>query len=329
MNPLISVIVPNHNGEKTIGHCLDAANGSTYDNFEVIVIDDCSVDSSVSVIKQYPCKLLRLTEHGGASKARNTGAQNSNGEILFFIDADCLVQPDTLSVVASAYQQGGPDVVIGGTYTLMPFDQHFFSIFQSVFIHCAETKNLKNPDYIATHAMVLSAGLFKIIGGFDEHFMPILEDVEFSHRLKEKGYRLLMDSTILVQHIFNFNLLKSLRNGFIKSKYWTRYSIANKDLLSDSGTASQGLKFNVVSCFLSLLLLLGAITIGIVSLAVPVLLLLAVNLLLNRSLIHAFYRTKGYGFTVLAVLYYMMLYPLAVGLGALSGLINHLSGSAL
>ncbi len=329
MTPLISVIVPNHNSEKTIGHCLKAVYGSSYNSFEVIIVDDCSIDNSVSVIEQYPCKLLRLTEHGGASKARNTGAWNSTGDLLFFIDADCLVQPDTLSIVAAAHQQTGPDVVIGGTYTLMPFDQHFFSIFQSVFIHCSETKNLKNPDYIATHAMVISAGLFNTIGGFDEHFMPILEDVEFSHRLQEKGYRLLMDASILVQHIFNFNLLKSLKNGFKKSKYWTRYSIANKDLLSDSGTASQGLKFNVVSCFLSLFLLLGAITIGFASLAVPVLLLLAANLLLNRSLIQAFYRTKGLGFTVLAVLYYTMLYPLAVGLGGLNGLINHFSGSAL
>jgi len=328
LNPLISVIVPNHNGEKTIGRCLKAVYGSSYTSFEVIVVDDCSTDISVSIIEQYPCKLIRLTAHGGASKARNTGAQNSTGELLFFIDADCLVQPDTLSVVASAYQQGGPDVVLGGTYTLMPFDQHFFSIFQSVFIHCAETKNLKNPDYIATHAMVIAAGLFKTIGGFDQHFMPILEDVEFSHRLKEKNYQLLMDEAIQVQHIFNFNLLRSLKNGFTKSKYWTRYSIANKDLLSDSGTASQGLKFNVVSCFLSLFLLLGAITLGLVYLAVPAVLLLAVNLLLNRSLIHAFYRTKGLGFTVLAVLYYTMLYPLAVGLGALNGLINHLCGSA-
>jgi len=83
-----------------------------------------------------------------------------------------------------------------------------------------------------------------------------------------------------------------------------------------------------VSCFLSLFLLLGAITLGLVYLAVPAVLLLAVNLLLNRSLIHAFYRTKGLGFTVLAVLYYTMLYPFAVGLGALNGLINHLCGSA-
>ena len=103
MNPLISVIIPNHNSEKTIGHCLEAVYGSTHNNFEVIVVDDCSADASVSIIEQYPCRLQKLKEHGGASMARNTGAKNCKGEILFFIDADCLVQPDTLSIVASAF----------------------------------------------------------------------------------------------------------------------------------------------------------------------------------------------------------------------------------
>ena len=125
MNPLISVIIPNHNGEKTIGFCLDAVHNSSYDNFEVIVVDDCSTDRSVSIVEQFPCRLLRLAEHGGASKARNTGAQNSKGKLLFFIDADCLVQHDTITAAAAAYKQSGPDVVIGGTYTPVPFDQDF------------------------------------------------------------------------------------------------------------------------------------------------------------------------------------------------------------
>jgi glycosyltransferase involved in cell wall biosynthesis len=73
--PFISVIIPNYNGEKTIGRCLDAAFASQYTNFEVVVVDDCSADSSTTIIEKYPCRLMRLSEHGGASKARNTGAQ--------------------------------------------------------------------------------------------------------------------------------------------------------------------------------------------------------------------------------------------------------------
>ena len=129
MPPLISVIIPNHNGEKTIGLCLEAAFSSHHNNFEVIVVDDCSTDNSVNIIKKFPCKLCRLTEHGGASKTRNVGARESSGEALFFIDADCLLLPYTLEKASLAYQANGPKVAVGGTYTKLPFDKTFFSIF--------------------------------------------------------------------------------------------------------------------------------------------------------------------------------------------------------
>jgi glycosyltransferase involved in cell wall biosynthesis len=320
--PFISVIIPNHNGEKTIGLCLEAAFASRYTNFEVIVVDDCSSDSSTTIINNYPCRLIRLSEHGGASKARNTGAGNSRGDVLFFIDADCLLQPETLAKATTTYMKSGPGVVIGGTYTWLPYDQRFFSIFQSIYIHHSETKNTRNPDYIATHAMLIPADIFKKSGGFNEDFMPILEDVEFSHRLKKKGARLLMDANILVQHIFNFTLPKSMRNGIRKSKYWSIYSIKNKDLLSDSGTASQELKFNVLSCFANLVLLLLGLLLHNWIIAVPILLLYTTNLYLNRHLIRAFYKIRGPYFAISAVLYYTFLYPFAVGIGAFLGIFS-------
>ncbi|MDX1776989.1 MAG: glycosyltransferase family A protein, partial [Desulfobulbales bacterium] len=310
----------NYNGAETIGRCLDAAFKSRYTDFEVIVVDDFSSDNSTAIIEKYPCRLIRLNKHAGASKTRNTGAEHSRGEDLFFIDSDCLLQPDTIAAAAAAHLQEGPEVIIGGTYTQLPYDQGFFSVFQSVFIHYSETKNLQNPDYIATHAMVIGADLFKKLGGFDEHFMPILEDVEFSHRLKEKGYRLRMNENILVQHIFNFNLVKSMRNGIRKSKYWSIYSLKNRDLLADSGTASQEFKFNVMSCFINLVLIVIGLWFKNWAFVFAVLLLLGVNLYLNRQLIRAFHETGGTLFATFALLYYTLVYPFAVGIGACSGI---------
>jgi glycosyltransferase involved in cell wall biosynthesis len=327
--PFISVIIPNHNGEKTIGRCLEAAYSSTFDNFEIIVVDDCSTDASIAIISQYPCRLVRLSGHGGSSKARNTGAQSSKGDVLFFIDADCLLLPETLTKAASAYMEGGPEVVIGGTYTSLPYDQKFFSIFQSIFIHYSETKNLQNPDYIATHAMLIKADIFKKSGGFNEDFMPILEDVEYSHRLKNMGYSLGMDPDIQVQHIFNFTVTKSLRNAIRKTKYWSIYSIKNKDLLSDSGTASQEFKFNVLSCFANLFLLLLGLLLHNWIVVVPILLLYGTNIYLNRHLIKAFHKTRGPHFAISAILYYTILYPFAVGIGAFSAIFSQHFGFRL
>ena len=170
--------------------------------------------------------------------------------------------------------------------------------------------------------MLIQAGVFKTSGGFNEEFMPILEDVEFSHRLKRMGYRLRMEPDIQVQHIFDFTLKKSFGNGIRKTKYWSIYSIKNKDLLSDSGTASLEIKFNVLSCFANLTLLFLALLLNNWVVTVPVLFLYGTNLYLNRNLIRAFIKTRGSYFAISSVLYYTFLYPFAVGIGAFSAIFS-------
>ncbi len=322
MNELISVIVPNRNGSGTIGKCLEAIYGSAYEPYEVIVVDDCSQDNSVQIIESYPCKLVRLSEPRGASRARNAGASRSRGSILFFTDADCLLQKDTLTAVMEAMKERPGDRIVGGTYTGLSHDRTFFSDFQSLFIHDAETKIPGNPDYVAAHAMAIGARTFKESGGFREDFLPILEDVEFSHRVRRAGARLSMNPAILVEHIFNFSLLSSLKNGMRKSFYWTIYSLGNKDLLADSGTASLGLKTSLLSLVVIVLLLLGRLWSGTSFYLYGAVIPLGVNLLLNRQLFRAFYEARGMAFMIAAVLYYTTLYTFAAGAGALGGTVR-------
>jgi glycosyltransferase involved in cell wall biosynthesis len=325
MTSLISIIIPNRNGEATIGRCLEAAFASQYPHFEVTVVDDCSTDSSVEVIKRFPCKLIRLDKHSGASRTRNVGAAHSDGDILFFTDADCLLRNDALAVAAETLSAEGTGVIVGGTYTPIPYDNSFFSSFQSVFINYSETKRTENPDYVATHAMIIDAQVFTNIGGFDEHFLPILEDVELSHRLRKAGHRLIINPQIQVQHIFNYSLSRSLHNAIVKSMYWTIYSIRNGDLLADSGTASVGLKINVLAYFLSAFLLLAALWTEQVVFLWFIAVAVTANFLANNGLLLAFYRSKGLGFLAVAAAYYLLLYPLAVAAGALTGVMRYRS----
>jgi glycosyltransferase involved in cell wall biosynthesis len=318
----LSVVIPNRNGAETIGHCLEALFASRHDSFEVVVVDDCSADNSVQIIKKFPCKLIELTSHAGAAAARNRGAHNSRGDIIFFTDADCLVLPDTLQRVEKAASRHGPQVIVGGTYTCRPFDHSFFSLFQSVFINYSELKKAAAPDYIATHAMAIHAATFRTTGGFQEDFLPILEDVAFSHRLRRAGYRLRMADRLLVRHIFNYSLAKSFQNAYAKTKFWIIYSMFNRDLFSDSGTASFELKTNVMHFHVLLLLLFAWLWFpGAIPLT-SLLVLLFINLLINRRLLALFLKTGGPVFAVLATAYYLLVYPLAVGAGALAGLLG-------
>jgi glycosyltransferase involved in cell wall biosynthesis len=321
MDKSISLIIPNYNGSSTIGKCLEAALASRYGNFEVVVVDDCSEDNSVEIIKQFPVRLIALEEHSGAPVARNRGAEESRGEILFFTDADCLIRDDALSLANEAMAQN-PGAVIGGTYTPLPLDTDFFSTFQSLFIHYSETKK-KEPDYIAAHAMVMEASLFRKSAGFPQHVFAIPEDVKFSHILRRMEHRLIMKPEIEVTHVFNFTFLKSLRNAFRKAMLWTIYSLENHDLLTDSGTASSELKINGASFFLTVVCGFLFISRQEPSWLALVPFLFGLNLFASRGLLRLFVRSRGSWFTIVAALYYTIVYPLPVLAGGLVGITKH------
>lgn len=92
MNPLVSMIVPVYNGEKVIERCLCSLKGQTYNNIEIIVINDGSKDHSKQIIDKYANldKRIRAVhkENAGVSEARNQGLQLAQGEYVQFVDCD-------------------------------------------------------------------------------------------------------------------------------------------------------------------------------------------------------------------------------------------------
>jgi len=93
IQPLISVIMPVYNGEKFIRETIDSILNQTYQNFELIIVNDGSVDSTQQIIYGYEDKrirLLNLTSNQGVANARNMGVDFSKGEFIAFIDSDDL-----------------------------------------------------------------------------------------------------------------------------------------------------------------------------------------------------------------------------------------------
>ena len=88
-NPLVSVIIPAYKCEKFISSAIESVLSQTYENFELIVVDDGSPDNTASVAKKYQHRINYIyQENGGVSKARNTGIRMSKGEYIAFLDAD-------------------------------------------------------------------------------------------------------------------------------------------------------------------------------------------------------------------------------------------------
>jgi len=108
-NKLISVVIPTFNRQNTITYCLDSVLAQTYKDLEVIVVDDCSRDNTVSIVRSYPDSRVRcvvLEKNSGAQTARNRGILEAKGDWIAFNDSDDEWLPDKLekqvSVLANA-----------------------------------------------------------------------------------------------------------------------------------------------------------------------------------------------------------------------------------
>jgi len=100
--PILSVIIPAYNEEKDIGQCLASLMIQDYPNYEVIVVDDGSIDNTKNIVTRFT-KLQNFKlingEHKGPGFSRNLGAKSSKGEILVFVDCDMLFPKDYLSTL--------------------------------------------------------------------------------------------------------------------------------------------------------------------------------------------------------------------------------------
>lgn len=102
MKPLVSVIIPTYNRAKTIGRTIESILLQSYDNFEIIIVEDGSKDETISILQQYTDKRLRVICHDvnkGVTAAKNTGLNNIRGEWFTILDSDDEIVPEALETM--------------------------------------------------------------------------------------------------------------------------------------------------------------------------------------------------------------------------------------
>lgn len=128
-NELISIIVPIYNTEKYLHECLDSIINQTYANFEVLLVNDGSTDSSGIICQEYVERDSRFRyfekDNGGVASARNLGLEHSEGTYITFIDSDDWVEQNYLDVLYTALKENDTDVAIS-TYKRFAQDGVFY-----------------------------------------------------------------------------------------------------------------------------------------------------------------------------------------------------------
>src|ERR1700732_2233431 len=97
--PRVSVIIPVFNAARTIEQAIASVRAQTFTDFEMVAVDDGSIDGSIEILRRYgdAVKILQQQKNRGPSAARNLGIANSSGEYLGFLDADDWWKPELLA----------------------------------------------------------------------------------------------------------------------------------------------------------------------------------------------------------------------------------------
>lgn len=120
MNPLISIIIPIYNVCEYLEKCLDSVINQTYNNLEIILVDDGSSDGSEKICDKYALKDNRIKvihkENGGVASARNEGVKHSTGAYIGWIDSDDFACPNMFERLYQLSQENDADIVVCGNY---------------------------------------------------------------------------------------------------------------------------------------------------------------------------------------------------------------------
>ena len=114
----VSVVIPVYNVEQYIGRCLESVLTQSYENIEVVVVNDATPDRSMEVVRQYQAKdkrikVLEHTTNSGLMTTRRDGFEAATGDYIFVLDSDDCLPPRAIEKLVNRAKQGLPDIVVG------------------------------------------------------------------------------------------------------------------------------------------------------------------------------------------------------------------------
>jgi GT2 family glycosyltransferase len=316
--PLVSVIIPVHNGGKELEKCLNGLKLSSYEPYEVVVVDDASTDRSGEIAEERGATVFRLPTKSGPAAARNYGARRARGEILVFIDSDVVVKSDTLERLASALKENPDIAAVFGSYDDSPESPDFLSQFRNLFHHFIHQTSSKEAQTFWAGCGAIRRDVFLKLGGFDEtrYTKASIEDIELGLRLRRDGYRILLDKNTQVKHLKQWKWISWLKTDILhRAIPWSRLIIESGSILKDlnlktSSRISAMLTGAII--LVNLLIILGFLKkteFSLPSLFALLLVLIAAFVILNHRLYIFLLKKRGLFFAIRSIplhfLYYL------------------------
>jgi cellulose synthase/poly-beta-1,6-N-acetylglucosamine synthase-like glycosyltransferase len=193
----VSIIIPALNEQENIPACLSALNELDFpdEQYEILLIDNGSTDQTIEIARTFDVRIVEQPEVN-ISALRNLGAAHAKGNILAFIDADCIASKDWLKH-ATPYFHDQTIGVVGSRYQLPP-DSNWIE--KAWHIHTAKSRTLTGDvKWLPGGNLIVSRQCFFQVGGFNEGLVTS-EDIDFCATVRAKNFRVFSNPKIAVIH---------------------------------------------------------------------------------------------------------------------------------
>jgi glycosyltransferase involved in cell wall biosynthesis len=217
--PAVSIVIPAYNAGPALKETIEGCLHQDYpeDKLEVIVVDDGSSDGTSSVVKKYPVIYI-YQENRGPASARNRGWRAAKGEIVFFIDSDCVPEREWVKKLVEEY---GPEQVggVGGSYDIRNPRSSLARLIHSEIL--ARHRIMPRETlFLGSFNVSYRHSVLENVGGFDESFRWASgEDNDLSYRVTKAGYKLIFRPDVKVGHLHTERLGKYLKEQY-RHGYW-------------------------------------------------------------------------------------------------------------
>lgn len=207
-----SVVIPSYRSAATIGACLTGLLRQDFSQpHEIIVVDSSPDDTPARVRRDFPqVQLIHLPQQTDPALARNLGVKRARGDLLAFIDADCLAPPDWLRRLCAILEQGydgaGGAIANANAESLVSWASYICEFRE--FLPRGVTRGVRNLT-LGNAAYRRTA--FMAVGGFPFGYFP-QEDQVFHHRFCRRGFRLRLDPQVVVAHFHRADRAAFLRH---------------------------------------------------------------------------------------------------------------------
>jgi len=321
--PKISIVMPVYNAERTLAECLTWIFRSSFGSFEVILVDDGSTDRSAAIAATFPVEIVPTQGRIGPAAGRNLGARAARGEILFFIDSDVMLRPESLQNLADAFEDDTLDAACGVQAAEMRH-QNLASQYKNLWMRWTYLRQTGEVPLFYTTAAAIRRAAFEHVGGFDEGYAtPNVEDTAFGQKLARVGLSVRVLAPLEVEHVKRYSLFGMLRTDFARAVSLTRLKLRSPKHLGDNDTSvPTSYIASVALTGLSVATALLGTVAGVPVVTAIAVLLAAGAVALNAEFLNAIRRSDGVWRTICSVPV-LALELLVVGVGTGVGLLTY------